>query len=173
MSKFARSVIAIGAAALLAGCSSGLDGSSIEGQIADGMAKQAGGAWTVSCPPDIPVKQGGTFTCEAKDADGATSVITVTQSDADGNVTWASDISALDLPKIETGVASDLGSQVGGTWTVTCPESVDIGAGKSFTCQAESDTGQSSPITVTQTDTEGNITWAAGDGSSSPASPAS
>lgn len=160
-------MVVLAVAGLLAGCSSSLDGNSIEGQIADGMATQAGGTWTVTCPSDIPIEQGATFTCEATGADGSISTITVTQDDADGNVTWTSDLTALDMGTIETGVAAELGTQVGGTWTVTCPETVDIGAGKTFTCDAASDDGQTTPITVTQTDTEGNISWTAGDGAAS------
>jgi len=172
MKRLIVPLVALAAAGLLAGCSKSLDGSSIQGQIADGMATQAGGSWTVSCPSDIAIEQGSTFTCDATNADGTTSTITVTQKDADGNVSWTSDISALDLDKVRTSIATDLGTQVGGTWTVTCPDKVDIGAGKTFTCQAESDSGQTTPITVTQTDTDGNISWTTGDGSAATASPA-
>lgn len=172
MKRLVAPVVVLAAAALLAGCSKSLDGSSIESQIADGLSSQAGGTWTVSCPSDIPAEQGATFTCTATGADGTTSTITVTQDDADGNVTWKSDISGLDLSKVESGVAESLGQQVGGTWTVTCPDSVDIGVGKTFTCDAADDTGQTTPITVTQTDTDGNITWTAGDGAAESASPA-
>lgn len=172
MKRLIVPMVALAAVGLLAGCSKSLDGSSLQTQIADGMASQAGGTWTVTCPSDIPMEKDATFTCDATNTDGTTSTITVTQTDADGNVTWNSDISALDLAKVESSVATDLGTQVGGTWTVTCPDKVDIGQGKTFTCDASSDSGQTTPITVTQTDTDGNISWAAGDGAAETSSPA-
>jgi hypothetical protein len=43
---------------------------------------------TVSCPDDIEVATGGTFTCTATDADGTTMTIQGTQTDDQGNVTY-------------------------------------------------------------------------------------
>lgn len=89
MKRLIAPVVVLAVAGLLAGCAKTIDGSSIEGQIADGIGAQAGGTWTVSCPDSIDAKAGATFTCEAKSQDGQTVTVDVTQDDDQGNVTWS------------------------------------------------------------------------------------
>jgi Domain of unknown function (DUF4333) len=42
----------------------------------------------VDCPPDIEVREGATFVCEATAPNGDRTRIDVTQVDDDGSVTW-------------------------------------------------------------------------------------
>jgi Domain of unknown function (DUF4333) len=66
-----------------------LDGSELEQQIATDMQTnlQLEGV-TVSCPDDIEVAAGGTFTCSATDADGTSMTIQGTQTDDQGHVSY-------------------------------------------------------------------------------------
>lgn len=73
---------------LLAACSNSLSQSDVQDKLTQGMSEQLGGEYTVTCPSDIPVAAGATFTCDATGADGSTGVITVTQDDDQGNLTW-------------------------------------------------------------------------------------
>ena len=43
----------------------------------------------MTCPDDVKVEAGTSFTCEASDASGATMVLTVTQKNDQGNVRWS------------------------------------------------------------------------------------
>jgi hypothetical protein len=146
---------------MLTGCSgsSTLDGSTLQDELTTQIGQQLGGTWTVACPSAEPIKQGGTFTCTATDSAGAAQTVDVTQTDDQGNISWEIASAGLDTVKLESGVASELGTQLGGTWTVSCPSDVAIEKGGTFTCDATSADGQSSTINVTQTDDQGNVTW--------------
>lgn len=65
----------------------------------------------------------------------------------------------IDVSKIETSVQDGLAEQVGGEWTVTCPDSMDVQAGLTTNCMATSADGQTLDINVTQDDDQGNVTW--------------
>jgi hypothetical protein len=43
---------------------------------------------TVDCPADVPVEDGGVFTCDVTSADGAVGTLEVTQTNDDGHVRW-------------------------------------------------------------------------------------
>ncbi len=76
-------------ALISASCSRPLDTGGLESdlktQIEDKLGAQA---LTVSCPDGVKAEAGSSFTCEASDPTGATMVITVTQTDDQGHVTW-------------------------------------------------------------------------------------
>lgn len=60
-----------------------------EREIAKGIRKQTGVTATVSCPDDVKVEQGATFTCQAKPKNGGQpGVVTVRQTDDEGNISW-------------------------------------------------------------------------------------
>jgi hypothetical protein len=75
--------------ALFAACSRPLDVTGLESQLKRQVEDDLGTTGlTVTCPDNVKAEAGSTFTCEASDASGATMVITVTQTDDQGNVTW-------------------------------------------------------------------------------------
>jgi hypothetical protein len=77
--------------ALAAGCSVGkkLKTDQIETQISQQYKSQTGKAMSkVSCPDDVDVKTGATFTCDYTLASGKKGVITITQLDDKGHVKW-------------------------------------------------------------------------------------
>jgi hypothetical protein len=67
-----------------------LDLQKVEQAVAAGIAEQTGAESTVSCGGRWRAAQAGdSFDCQATAADGATSTVTVTSKDADGNIDWA------------------------------------------------------------------------------------
>lgn len=64
----------------------------------------------------------------------------------------------LDTDSVETQVATQMASQLGGEWTVECPDRVEPEEGHRFRCTAESD-GDGVEVLVTQEDAEGSLTW--------------
>lgn len=67
--------------------------------------------------------------------------------------------STIDAASLETQVQDGLAEQVGGTWTVDCPDSMEIQAGLTAECLATKDDGQTLNVNVTQDDDQGNVTW--------------
>lgn len=65
----------------------------------------------------------------------------------------------IDVASIETAVQDGLAEQVGGEWTVTCPDSMEVQAGLTTNCMATSAHGQTLDVNVTQDDDQGNVTW--------------
>lgn len=76
---------------LLAGCSSTatLRSDEVESAIVAGLKAQFPKRdYTATCPADIPAEAGGIFTCELSSADGFQATVTVTQTDAEGDIRW-------------------------------------------------------------------------------------
>ena len=93
-----RSPLAVLALALaLAGCGSDeederkLDTAQVERGIADGIEKDRPGTRVVevSCPDDVELKKGATFTCRVRGSKrGQEAIATVTQVDDEGRVRY-------------------------------------------------------------------------------------
>jgi hypothetical protein len=66
-----------------------LDTSFVEQQIAESLSQSSGLTTTVTCPDEVTVAAGDTFTCTATTDDGRTAQIEVTQDDDQGTVTWS------------------------------------------------------------------------------------
>lgn len=89
-SRPARAAALIAIGLLAAACSRTLDMDQVEIDLKAQAEKEFGtSGLTVTCPDDVKVEAGATFTCEASDPSGATMVLTVTQKDDQGNVRWS------------------------------------------------------------------------------------
>ena len=77
-------------ALLLSACSvsTTLNSDDIQNAISKGLTDQLGGTYTVTCPSTIEEKAGATFDCDIVTGTGATGVVTATQTDDQGNITW-------------------------------------------------------------------------------------
>jgi hypothetical protein len=81
---------------LLAGCSASvstsntLDNAKLQDEIKSGIERQIPKAdvTSVSCPDDVEIKKGGTFTCTVAASGGSTGTVDVTMTDDEGNVHW-------------------------------------------------------------------------------------
>lgn len=61
----------------------------IEEVISEDLATQVGVAIvSVECPDDVVMEAGNDFECTATDEQGNTGVVTVTQDDDEGNISW-------------------------------------------------------------------------------------
>jgi hypothetical protein len=60
---------------------------------------------------------------------------------------------------VEQQIAQSIADQVGSPAVVTCPDSVDAGAGIAFTCDVSVEGGKTATVKVTQTDDQGTVTW--------------
>ena len=85
--RFARVVALAAVAALAVGCTKILDKRGLETQLANEV-QQNGPALTVHCPDGVKAQAGATFQCTATATDGSSFALTVTQTDAKGNVSW-------------------------------------------------------------------------------------
>lgn len=69
-------------------CSRTLDTNSLENSLKTQMESKTGvSGFTITCPENIKAVEGGTFTCTAA-AQGETVTLQVTQTDAQGHVTF-------------------------------------------------------------------------------------
>ena len=88
-SRLARAAGLAAIAVLAAACSRPLDIDGLESQLKTDLEKEFDAKdLTVTCPDDVKAEAGSTFECQASDATGATVVITVTQKNDQGEVTW-------------------------------------------------------------------------------------
>jgi invasion protein IalB len=67
--------------------------------------------------------------------------------------------SSIDVDSLEQQVQSGLAEQLGGTWTVQCPDSMEVQAGLTANCMATNEDGQSLNVDITQEDDQGTVSW--------------
>lgn len=66
-----------------------LDTEALEAELKTQITAQTGVTIaTATCPEDVPIAQGGTFTCTVATEDGTETDVAVTQDDDEGNVSW-------------------------------------------------------------------------------------
>jgi hypothetical protein len=75
-------------------------------------------------------------------------------------VIFAGCSTTLDGTRLQQVIADGLQEQAGVTATVVCPSDRPLQLGDVFTCTATTADGQTLTITVTQTDSQGNVHWA-------------
>ena len=84
-------VVLLAALAVVGGCTrtKTLDAQQLDQKIAIDMKDNLDmHGFTVSCPDDVPAEAGRTFGCNARNPEGTTVAIEVTQTDDKGNVTY-------------------------------------------------------------------------------------
>ncbi len=79
----------------------------------------------------------------------------------------------LDYTKLQDGIATGLAEQVGGEWTVKCPEGQPVAKGTTFVCDVTNTDGTTATVKVTEDDEEGNVSWETVDTAASPSPEAS
>lgn len=156
-----RALAAVATALLLAGCTAVLDEAEAESSIRDELAKQLGAPIaSVDCPADRAVKTGDVFDCTAKTEDGQDLAITVTQTDDQGNLEWDLTSEMLNMDGLEPALREWLSGQGVEAQSIECPKARVIKAGDVFDCTVTAADGTTLTIEVTQSDEQGNVTWA-------------
>ena len=117
---------------------------------------------TISCPPDQALKAGGTFDCTGT-VDGQPITVAVTQKDAEGNISYESKESLVELAQAAKAIADDTSTKVSAKVTASCPGPNGAtwfvgGPGTTFTCTITEGT-DSATVLVTVKDNEGSISW--------------
>jgi Domain of unknown function (DUF4333) len=115
-----------------------------------------------TCPADVKMVQGGTFSCTV-DVAGQPLRFDVTQDDDEGNVSYAKAQAVLDVAKLQLVLVDQIKAQTDLDVTVTCPGDAvlvrDVGA--TFECAVTRADGATSPAVVTVDDLAGNISFEA------------
>jgi hypothetical protein len=71
-----------------------------------------------------------------------------------------SSVTTLNTEEVQTAISKGLSDQLGGTYTVTCPSTIEVKANATFTCDvADTASGATAVVTATQTDDQGHIDW--------------
>jgi len=158
-------------AVILFGCggsltvTSFLDVERLERTNADGITAQTGtNVESVACPDEVAMEAGNVFECTVTDESGNTAIVTVTQDDDVGNMTWElPEDTLLDIARVEEVISEGIADQLGVvTASVECPDEVLIEAGNDFECTVTDDQGNTDVVAVTQVDDAGNISWELG-----------
>jgi hypothetical protein len=154
--------LAVGAVFLFG--SKSLDTAKAQTKIAELTKQQIGITPTgVSCPSDVELKSGTTFTCTAK-LDGQAISYTVKETDDKGNVRVDSDNNLILVSKVEESLAQQVGDQAGVQATATC----DTGGkkvlvdsqNKPINCTVVNADDSSDTLDVQATvDDQGTVSW--------------
>ncbi len=156
--------VTLAAGALLGACgssSSTLDTGRVERAVSASILAQRGLRTTVTCPSNVPLKAGYSFTCNAK-LDVGTYPVTVVVTNSKGHVRYENHapLIALNIEKVENAIAFSIASQRHLQASVTCPAEVLQKAGIVFKCTAVV-AGKPTryPFLVTQTDNHGHVRY--------------
>lgn len=156
---------ALATLALSAGaCSKTIQMDSVKQSIQEGIVKQVGlTPDSVTCPTEPrEAKPNDTFDCVVVPKEGGKLTVTVTQTDAEGNINWkvVKTEGLLDLTKVEASVKQGLKEQANTEATVSCGGKwKGAKKGDAFDCEATTAAGETVAILVSVTDDDGNVQW--------------
>jgi Domain of unknown function (DUF4333) len=153
---------ALVAALSLSGCASSgptLSTATVERAIAASIRTQHGLRATVSCPHDVPRREGFAFECTAS-LDAGTYPVLATETNDAGHVSYENraPLAVLDVAKVERAIDGSIESQRGVEATVSCPPEILQRAGVQFTCTALVG-GRTYPFAVTEIDARGHVRY--------------
>lgn len=132
-----------------------IDHKKVEKSIVSEAAAKGLDLTSVDCPKNIRMKAGDAFACNGVDSDGKKVSFRVDQVDGNGTISWKLDGMIIDKKK----VGESIEKSVGASATVTCPaKTVVLNVGDSFTCDVAVG-GRTRKVTITLTDTKGNVSW--------------
>jgi len=157
-------VPALVAGVAIAACGSSepkLDTARVENAVAASILAQRGLHTTVTCPSEVAIKTGASFTCNAK-LDVGTYPVTVVITNSKGHVRYENraPLVALNTEKVEHAIAASIAAQRHLTATVACPPEVLQKAGITFTCTATvSGSSKRYPFEVTQVGNNGRVKY--------------
>lgn len=144
-------------AGLLTACTPTLNAKKLKTVLQTEFSDKTGiAAQAVTCPQGIAIKDGTSFSCDLETEDGRIIAVQVTQTNDKGNIKWTAKVSTSQLEKQveqEFAAQTDIAVQ-----SVTCPQEVEIEAGRAFNCELETADGKTLPLDVTQ-QPQGKVTW--------------
>ncbi len=136
-------------------CKPRLDAKKIEKSIGSEFEAKDIKLRSITCPANVPIKQGDKFDCEASDSEGQSLVVHVEQTDNAGSISWKLDGMIINMQK----VGDSIEAKVGQSADVKCPEmNMILRVNESFTCDATI-AGGPHKVAITLTDSSGNVAW--------------
>ena len=138
-----------------------LDTARVEQAVAASILAQRGLHTTVTCPSEVAIKTGYSFTCDAK-LDVGSYPVTVVITNSKGHVRYENraPLVALNIEKVEHAIAASIAAQRHLKADVTCPKEVLQQSGITFTCTATvSGSTKSYPFEVTQVGNNGRVKY--------------
>ena len=136
-----------------------VDDAQVEQGIEKSLTTSDVTATSASCPSDVPVQSGATFTCSVKWSNGATGKVTVTQKGAN-HYTYTIQNGSVQIPGTEVAsqIEKDLAAQGVANATVTCPTTVIVKENSPVTCNVSGAGGAASgTVTYTFSSAEGTV----------------
>ena len=136
-----------------------VDDAQVEQGIEKSLTTSSATATSASCPSDVKVQQGDTFTCSVKWSNGATGKVTVTQKGAN-HYTYAIKSGSVQIPGTEVAsqIEKDLAAQGVPNATVTCPTTIIVKENSPVTCNVSGASGVAGgTVTYTFSSAEGTV----------------
>ena len=136
-----------------------VDDAQVEQGIEKSLTTSSATATSASCPSDVKVEPGATFTCSVKWSNGATGKVTVTQKGAN-NYTYTIESGSVQIPGTEVAsqIEKDLAAQGVPNATVTCPTTIIVKENSPVTCNVSGASGVASgTVTYTFSSAEGTV----------------
>lgn len=146
----------------LVSCTTGISEKKLEKNITDFLEKKfPEQKVSVDCPKDIKAKEGDVFDCTAKVGQFPL-VVTVTQNDGKGTVSWEVTKGAVEMT-LQAGTEKLVKQHAENLFGLKdlqakCPEKFDVGKDKTFNCTVEID-GVDVQYGISQQDDKGTVTF--------------
>jgi hypothetical protein len=136
-----------------------VDDQEVEQGIKAELSTSSAKVTKASCPSDVPVEKGSTFTCSVTFSNGATGKVTVTQ-EAARRYTYTLKAGSVQVPgsEVESQIRKSLSAQGVQNATVTCPQTIIVKVGTTVTCDVSGASGVASgTVTYTFSSAEGTV----------------
>jgi len=136
-----------------------VDDQQVEQGIEQSLSTSSEKVTSASCPSDVAVQKGDTFTCSVTFSNDATGKVTVTQQGAN-HYTYALKSGSVQIPgsSVETSLEKDLAAAGAPGATVNCPDNIIVKTGTTVTCDVSGAQGVANgSVTFTFSDAEGTV----------------
>ena len=136
-----------------------VDAAEVEQGIEKDLSTSAVKVTKVSCPGDVSIQKGATFTCEASLSNGGTGKVTVTQQGAK-RYTYAFAPGSVQIPGTAAAgaIEKSLATQGAPNAKVTCPQSIIVKLGTTVTCNVSGAQGVAAgAVTFTFSEANGTV----------------
>jgi hypothetical protein len=120
-----------------------VDTEQVEKGIESSLSTSSAKVTKATCPSDVPVQQGATFTCSVTLSNGGVGKVTVTQHGAN-RYTYAFVPGSVQIPgsTADAAIEKSLAAQGIPNTTVTCPENIIVKVGTTVTCNVSGGGGK-------------------------------
>lgn len=136
-----------------------VDDQQVEQGIKDDLSTSTVDVTKVSCPSDVPVQKGDTFTCSVTFSNEASGKVTVTQQGAN-KYTYTLKSGSVEIPgsEVESQIEKQLAAEGAPDATATCPQTIVVKVGTTVTCDLSGAQGAAAgTVTFTFSSEDGSV----------------